>query len=222
MRCPSWIPGGISTSIVRSSVTRPAPLHSAQGVGITSPVPPHSGQPCVRTNWPKTEDETDCSRPAPPQRGQVSGSVPGSAPEPAQAAQGSDDREGHGLRRPLRRLDELELDLGEDVPAAAGPPARSAGAEDVLAEEDREDVAEAREVEVGRPEPAGPQALVAEAVVELARLRLREHLVGLGGLPEALLGVRVLGDVGVQLAREPPERLLDLALVAPRATPRIS
>src|SRR6266540_5913791 len=51
------------------------------------------------------------------------------------------------------------------------------------------------------------------AVVELACLRLREHLVGLDHLAEALLRVRSLGDVGVQSAREAAERLLDLASV---------
>ena len=50
------------------------------------------------------------------------------------------------------------------------------------------------------------------AVVDLARLRLRQDLVGLGHLAEAVVGVGSVGDVGVQLARESPERLLDVAL----------
>ena len=54
---------------------------------------------------------------------------------------------------------------------------------------------------------------MAVPVVELARLGVGEHLVGLGHLAEARVGVGVLRDVGVQLAREPPERLLDLLLV---------
>ena len=64
-----------------------------------------------------------------------------------------------------------------------------------------------------RAEAAAAQALVPVAVVELARLRVREHLVRLGDLAEALLGVGCVGDVRVQLAREPAERLLDLGLV---------
>jgi len=52
-----------------------------------------------------------------------------------------------------------------------------------------------------------------EAIVELPRLGLREHLVGLDRLLEPFLGVRCLRDVRVQLAREPSERLLDLDLV---------
>ena len=53
---------------------------------------------------------------------------------------------------------------------------------------------------------------MAVAVVELARLGLRQHLVRLDDLAEALLGVGRVGDVGVQLARERAERLLDLRL----------
>ena len=41
---------------------------------------------------------------------------------------------------------------------------------------------------------------MAVAVVELARLGVREHLVRLGDLAEAHLGVRFLGDVGMELA----------------------
>jgi hypothetical protein len=49
-----------------------------------------------------------------------------------------------------------------------------------------------------------------EPVVEGAPLGVREHLVGLDHLPEALLGVRRVGNVGVQLAGEAAERALDL------------
>jgi hypothetical protein len=44
--------------------------------------------------------------------------------------------------------------------------------------------------------------------VQLALLRVGEHLVGLGDLLEALLLLGV--HVGVQLARQPAERPLDL------------
>jgi hypothetical protein len=66
---------------------------------------------------------------------------------------------------------------------------------------------------VARGEAAAAEARVAVAVVQLPRLRVREHLVGLGHLAEPLLGVRRRRDVGMQLAREPSERLLDLLLV---------
>ena len=65
---------------------------------------------------------------------------------------------------------------------------------------------------VGRKPPVR-RALVPVAVVELARLGLREDLVGLGRLAEALLRLGVVGDVGVELARQPAERGLDRALV---------
>ena len=54
---------------------------------------------------------------------------------------------------------------------------------------------------------------MAVAVVGRAALGVGEDLVGLGGLLELLLGLGVVGvDVGVQLARELAEGLLDLLL----------
>src|SRR5581483_8516815 len=121
--------------------------------------------------------------------------------------------ERHLARRAGRRLDELDLDRRAEVGAAR------AAAEEVVAEERGEEIREAAEVEMPRLEAAAPQAGVAVAVVELTRLRLREHLVGFDDLAEALLGVRRSRHVGVELARERAERLLDLALarVAPDA-----
>ena len=83
-------------------------------------------------------------------------------------------------------------------------------AEEVVAEERREDVGEVPEVERPGREAAALQTGVAVAVVQLARLGVRQHLVCLGDLAEPLLRVRRLGDVGVQLARELPERALDV------------
>jgi hypothetical protein len=119
------------------------------------------------------------------------------------------DLERHLARHPCRRVRELDLDGGDEIRAAR---ARRAPAEQILAEERREEVREAAEVEMARLEAAAPQACVPVPVVELARLRLREHLVGLDHLAEALLRVRGLRDVGMELAREPPEGLLDLGL----------
>jgi hypothetical protein len=53
---------------------------------------------------------------------------------------------------------------------------------------------------------------VPEAVVELARLRLREHLVRLDDLLEPLVSIRRVRDVGMQLPSELAEGLLDVAL----------
>ena len=85
-------------------------------------------------------------------------------------------------------------------------------------EEVGEDVAHAGgvlEVEVPKaPEPAagaGVRERAAAAVVLLALLGVREHVVGLGDLLEARLGLLVVGvAVGVVLARELAVGLLDL------------
>jgi hypothetical protein len=106
----------------------------------------------------------------------------------------------------------LDLDLGGHVAASPGPPARGR-AEQVVTEEGGEDVGEVAEVEVCRLVAAAPQSGVPEAVVELARLGLREHLVRLDDLAETLLRIGHVGDVRVESAGEASERLLDLGLV---------
>ncbi len=213
MRWPSWIPGGTSTSTVRSVVTRPSPAQTWHGCEIVWPEPPHVPHACVRMNWPNGEFETAWSRPEPPHVGHVSGVVPGSAPRAVADLARKRDRVRDLARDAFGGLDELDLGLDQDVAAVGGAARAGARAEDVLAEERREDVPEAREVEGRRPKAAAGEAVVAEAVVLLARLRLGEHLVGLGDLAEALLRVGLVGDVGVQLARKAAERLLDLRLV---------
>ena len=50
-------------------------------------------------------------------------------------------------------------------------------------------------------------------VVERAALGARQHLVRLGHLAEPDLRLGLAGDVGMQLAREPAEGLLDRAVV---------
>jgi hypothetical protein len=51
---------------------------------------------------------------------------------------------------------------------------------------------------------------VAEAVIQLAPLGVREYLVRLDDLTEPLLRVRRVRDVGMELACEPPEGALDV------------
>ena len=122
---------------------------------------------------------------------------------------GSRDLDGNLALDPARGLFEVDHDLCGDVGPAT--PARARGdAEGVLPEEGREDVGEAPEVERGRPEASALEARMAEAVVEAAGLRLREHLVRRDCLAEALLRVGLLRDVRVQLAREPAEGPFDL------------
>ena len=97
-------------------------------------------------------------------------------------------------------------------PAASPPPKPPAAAR--AAEERVEEVGDRAEAVEVRREAAGAQALVAVAVVGRAALGVVEDLVGLGGLLELLLGVGVVAvDVGVQLAGELAERLLDRGLV---------
>ena len=146
MRWPSWMPAGTSTSIWRSSTTTPAPVQVWHGCSMITPRPAHCGHACVRTNWPSGLRVTCCSRPVPSQRGQRGVSVPGSTPSPPHVPQRDGDLERHLDLLAARRLDELDLDLRADVCAAATRPA--AGAEEVVAEERREEVAEIAEVEV--------------------------------------------------------------------------
>src|ERR1700751_5468717 len=74
------------------------------------------------------------------------------------AAHRARDREldRHGDGEAARRSGELDLDLDRGVGAAAAAP-RPCAAEDVGAEERREEVAEPADVEVGRLEAAAPE-----------------------------------------------------------------
>src|SRR5229473_614213 len=96
------------------------------------------------------------------------------------------DRERDVARRAASRLDELELELRRDVGAARAP---RPAAEEIVAEEGGEDVGQGAEVEMAGREAAAAQACVAVAVVQLAPLRVREHLIGLRDLAKALLCV---------------------------------
>ena len=120
--------------------------------------------------------------------------------------------ERHLARDPAGRLDELDLDRRREVGAAGAAAPGATAEQDVVAEEGREEVGEVAEVDVPGLEAAAPQAGVAVAVVELARLGLREYLVRLDHFAESLLGVRLVGHVGMELARQPPEGALDLRL----------
>ena len=150
-------------------------------------------------NSPKALRETCWIRPVPSHVGQVVTAVPGSIPWPQQREHVTADVERHLSGHSLRGLLELDVDLGGDVGSAARVPHR----EEIVAEERREDVGEVPEVELRRVEAAAPEAGVAVPVVELARLGVREHLVGLDHLLEALVRVGRVRDVGVHLAREP-------------------
>ena len=100
-----------------------------------------------------------------------------------------------------------------DQVLAAHRPAPHLEADPCAAEEGLEDVVDRAEAGAARREAAGAQALVAVGVVGAAPLGVGEHLVGLGRLLELLLGLGVVVvDVGVQLAGEAAEGVLDLGL----------
>ena len=139
--------------------------------------------------------------------------MPGSTPSPPQVLHVTATSNGTDDLRAARGLDELDLDLRAEVGAALLRVAAHRAAEDAVAEERGEDVAEVAHVELRRREAARAQAGVAVAVVERAALGAREHLVRLGDLAEAELRLGMVGDVGMQLARKAAERLLDRRLV---------
>ena len=210
MRCPSWMPGGISTSSARSSSVRPAPEQASHGCSTIRPVPPQRAHGCaadeLAERGPRHLLDAAGSAAVVAGRDRSAGL---DAVAPALSA-ANRDLNGHFARDAGCRLFEVDLDLGRDVGSTRAPrPGRHT--EDVVAEEGREDVGEAPEVEgrrAGTRRSAEPG--VTEAVVQLPGLGLREHLVRLDDLLEALVRVRRIGDVRVQLAREPPECALDL------------
>ncbi len=121
------------------------------------------------------------------------------------------DREGNLAGDAARGVHEVDLHDRGEIGAATAP--LPAAEHDVIAEERGEEVGDIPEVGVPRLEASAAQAGVAVAVVERPRLAVRQHFVRLDDLLEALLGVRSIGDVGMKLAREAAERLLDLVLV---------
>ena len=183
---------------------------------MTVPEPPQRWQGWEMENSPWPWDST----PRPWQRGQTFGLVPGFAPVPEHVPQrsvvGTDDRHLRaldGLREGDLRLD-LEIAAllrarapREPRPAAAGRAAAAA------VEEVREDVAEPARVEAAEAAAAGgaPGRPEAAPVVGLALLGIREQVVGLLDLLEALLGLLVVRvAVGVVLADQLAVGLLDL------------
>ena len=136
--------------------------------------------------------------------------MPGSAPSPPQCSQVSASSISTSRVGPGRRLGQRRSPPGRRGRAPRCCRLRAAAAEEIVAEEGGEEVGDVGEVAGARVEAAAPQPGVAVAVVELAGLLLGEHLVGLDDELEALLRLRMVGDVRVELAREGAERLLDL------------
>ena len=155
--------------------------------------------------------------PSPPQVSQVLIGVPGSAPLPWQCSQPSTAPKETSRRTPSRTSASCDLDRDRDVATAGLRPAATEPKMSPKPPPERPKIASKMSWNppaLGGREAARPQAVVPEGVVGAAALGVGEHLVGLGRLLELLLGVWVVGvDVGMKLAGEAPERLLDLGLV---------
>ena len=169
-------------------------------------MPPHAEHVWVRTNSPKAVRDTCCSRPMPPHCGQLTGAVPGSSPLPWHVSQAAATWNAT-LRVTPCAASASSIDTS--APDVGAPPAAPTRGEQVVAEERREEIRQAPQVERGRDVATVPQAVEAVAVVELASLGAGEHLVCLHDLLEPLVGVRGVRDVRMELAREAPKRLLD-------------
>jgi len=206
MRCPSWMPAGTSTSSVFVSETRPAPRHSPQGYSTI--------WPRLRAHELAEETARDLVQ-ATAALAARAGQRLGARLDTVAAAGLACDRdlERHLDLLSARGLDELDRDLRAQVRPALLRSTTRAAAEDVVTEERGEEIVETADVKVRRREPAGAKPGVAVAVVERAPLGAREHLVRLGHLAEADLRLRLVRDVGMQLARKPAKRLLDRGIV---------
>ena len=141
------------------------------------------------------------------------GRRPRSRPRAAAGLAAARDHDLHVELRTGDRLGEVDLHLRRDVRPTRRPrPRTRRPTEERLAEERGEDVREAAEVGVHGRETAAAEARVPEAVVRPPTLRVGEHLVRLGDGPEPQLRVRLLAHVRVELARQIPERALDLGV----------
>ena len=216
MRCPSWMPGGdVDLELAAPRRVRPAPSQVVARV-----LDDHAAargtagrRACARTR------RTRCARPAAAGRcrrsagsvGVVRAGLDAVAAARARTAtatsNGTCDRRRRAPPRRARSRSRRRRRRRARRGRRAPPPKRSSPKN-----------AEKRSPRLPRSklrrlEAARAQAGVPVAVVERARLGVRQHLVRLGHLAEARLGVGLRRHVGMQLAREPAERLLDRRLV---------
>ncbi len=138
---PSSTPAGTSTVKVLSSMRRPSPRQSGQGCGIISPVPPQREQATLVTTWPSSDWRTRRSSPVPWQSTQVSGSVPGAVPRPAQAVHMAGRRTEISLWQPKTASANSRSRRTSASAPACGPRRRPPSSRH-LAEEGLEDVAQ--------------------------------------------------------------------------------
>jgi hypothetical protein len=106
-------------------------------------------------------------------------------------------------------MNELDLNPRGDVCTPTSR-ASSRDAEEVVAEEGGEEIGKPTEVECGGAETAAAETCVTEAVVQLSALGVREDLVRLDDLPETVLRIGRIRDVGMELTRQSTEGTLDV------------
>src|ERR1039457_867264 len=211
MCVPSSTPAGMRTLIVRRVRTRPAAI--AFGAGPAGA----RADPAAGRAWPRghhlaqerPRDLVHLAASAAHVAGLRVGARRGALPGAGRADhRGVHDQLPGG---PERALGEVQLDPDGGVApaarAAARAPGSGAGAEKLVHDVgDREPGTEA-----GTTRRAGSRReRVRAQVVHLPLLRVGEHLVGLVDLLEALLRRRIGVHIRMQLAGEPPVRLLDL------------
>src|SRR5690606_39526874 len=80
MVCPSSAPAELRTRIDRVRTSTPEPRHTRHGSSIRTPAPRHWGQGSEKEKNPWLR----ATEPVPPQVGQVTGRLGGSAPVPPQ------------------------------------------------------------------------------------------------------------------------------------------
>ena len=167
MRWPSWIPAGTSTSIALATRRR-APRRGTRCTGARRS-PRGRGNPgtpaCGRTR------RRGCARPdagarSPRSADRAAAAFPARRRRRRTPCRSTATSNGTWTFAPRRCSDELDLDLRADVRPALLRGGARAAAEDVVAEERREEVAEAADVEVRRREAARAEPGVAVAVVE--------------------------------------------------------
>ena len=221
---PRSRPGSRPPCVAARRRSRPLPPQTSQGcLGDLAGAAADVAGPVLRTICPKAVRVTCRSWPAPPQRLAGGDRRPRLGAVAVAVLAGGDRVEARprgGPRwRPRRARSRPATPMS---PPAAGPPppkpkCRERGRR-------RRRPGRCRRSSRSRAPASKPpraQALVAVGVVGAAPLGVGEDLVGLGRLLELLLGLGVVVvDVGVQLAGEPAEGLLDLGLVGAAARRR--
>ena len=121
MRCPSWMPGGISTSRLRSSSVRPAPEQASHGCSTIAPGPPQRAHGCARMNSPERGSRHLLD--APGSAAVVARRDRRARLDAVAAALSAAHRDlnGHFARDAGCRVLEVDLDLGRDVGATGAP-----------------------------------------------------------------------------------------------------